>query len=292
MTAQLLPLFSPLTFLTALLPLVSDPRLFFQANTSNTMCRRNLLFNYQTPTLQWLGKVQLYHLPERRPVTIRCPQATYWISHTELLSEVGQILSASCCSITTNKFRTFLELHGEIQETIDTTQFYIPDQLSIVADHKIPLIQETSPEVTRPNIVKSKVMVPSQSFDVDSLFHIRRTSLHQAHQSYWHLIITTTVCAIAILSVLYISLRSYLRNMVSVVSLLTQIPNPVPRSKILLLYHLNQDKECTIHTLVTLAKTPIYCQPAVPSFHQSKQVLFQHFSHSPAADERLHHTRR
>ena len=37
--------------------------LFFQADISNTMCRRNLLYSHRTPTLQRHGKVWLYHFP-------------------------------------------------------------------------------------------------------------------------------------------------------------------------------------------------------------------------------------
>jgi len=42
-----------------------------------------------------------------------------------------------------------------------------------------------------------------QKFDVDSIFQILRTSSRQAQQTYRHLTVNTTICAIAILSVLY-----------------------------------------------------------------------------------------
>jgi len=144
--------------------------------------------NYRTPILQQHGEVWFYHFPERRPVTIRCPQANGWITHTASLAEVGQIFNASHCSIITNDIRTSPELHGEMQQNIDNTKFYIPDQPSIVADHEIPFIRETSPEkVARLDEIKSKVVVPSQTIDIDSLFHIRRTSSRQAQQTYWYL---------------------------------------------------------------------------------------------------------
>jgi len=192
--------------------------LLFQANVSNTMCRRDLLYNYRTPILQQRGKVWFYRFPERCPVTIRCPQANGWITHTASLAEVAQIFNASHCSIITDDIRISPELHGQMQEKIDNTKFNIPDQPSIVADHEIPFISETSPEeVARLDEIKSKVVVPSQTFDIDSLFHIRQTSSRQAQQTYWHLIllVTPTACAVAIRSVLYFSLRSYLRNIVT-----------------------------------------------------------------------------
>ena len=57
--------------------------LLFQANIRNTICRRDLIYNYRTPILQQHGKVWFHHFPERRPgTTIRCPQANGWTNHT------------------------------------------------------------------------------------------------------------------------------------------------------------------------------------------------------------------
>jgi hypothetical protein len=44
----------------------------FQTSTNNRLCRRKLLFDYRTPTLEQHGTIWLYHLPEPREVTIRC----------------------------------------------------------------------------------------------------------------------------------------------------------------------------------------------------------------------------
>jgi len=180
------------------------------------MCRRDLLYKYRTPIIQQHEKVWFYHFPERRPVTIRCPQANDRNTHTASLAEVGQIFNASHCSIITKDIRTSPELHGEMQENIDNTKFYITGQPSIVADHEFPFISETSPEeFARLDEIKSKVVVLSQIFDIDTFFHIRQTSSRQAQQTYWHLTVTSTACAITMLSVLYFSLRSYLRNLVT-----------------------------------------------------------------------------
>ena len=51
-------------------------------------------------------------------------------------------------------------------------------------------------------------MVPSQTFDVDSLFNLRQVSFHQEQCTYWHLIITT-VCVLAIFGIVCFSFRSY-----------------------------------------------------------------------------------
>jgi hypothetical protein len=72
-----------------------------------------------------------------------------------------------------------------MHSTIDATHFHIPDKISVVADHEIPLIKEITPEeVARLYDVKSKVMVPSQTFDVNSLYHINQASLRQRRQTF------------------------------------------------------------------------------------------------------------
>jgi hypothetical protein len=94
-----------------------ESSLFFQNTLSNKLCRRNLLLDYRTPTLQCHGALWLYHLPEPRQVTLRYLSANVWTSRTETLSDTGVILNSSKCSISTSELRTLPELHGEIQST-------------------------------------------------------------------------------------------------------------------------------------------------------------------------------
>jgi len=49
---------------------------------------------------------------------------------------------------------------------------------------------------------------------VNSLFHLRQVSLHQEQRTIWQLIVTTTVCALAILGILFFSLCSYVLNFI------------------------------------------------------------------------------
>ena len=121
---------------------------------------------------------------EPRQITTRCRSSNGWETHTQTLSDAGVIRNATKCSITTNGFQTLPEIRGEIQSTIVDTHFYVPDQIQIAADHEIPLTKQISPEeVTRLDEVKSKVMVPSQSYDVNSLLHIEQASARQSHQT-------------------------------------------------------------------------------------------------------------
>ena len=48
-------------------------------------------------------------------------------------------------TITTNELRTLPELHGKTQSAVSSTHIYVPDKISIVADHEIPLIKELLP---------------------------------------------------------------------------------------------------------------------------------------------------
>ena len=189
--------------------------IFFQTATYNNLCRRHLLINHRTPTLQKHKSLWVYYFPEQRQVTLRCLKDNVWTTRTELLYEAGLILNASTCSISTEELRTFTELQGSMQTTLDTTYVYIPHKVSTVADHELPLLEQITPKVVQQiEEVRSRVSTPSQTFDVDSLFHLRQVSLHQEQCTFWQLIITTTVCALVILGILCFSLRSYVLNFI------------------------------------------------------------------------------
>ena len=162
------------------------------------------------------GHARLLHVAEAQPDG----------KLTQTLSDAGVIRNATKCSITTNEFQTLPEIRGEIQSTVVNTHFYVPDQIQIVADHEIPLIKQISPEeeVTLLDEVKSKLMVPSQSYDVNSLFHIEQASARQSHKTYWYLIATMSVCAVR---VIYLSLRSPLRNLATRCLLPNTVHEPI-----------------------------------------------------------------
>jgi len=89
------------------------------------------------------------------------------------------------------------------------------DKVSTIADHEIPLLEQITPkEIQKIDEVRSRVFTPSQTFNVDSFFHLRQVSLHQEQLTFWHLIVTTTVCTLAILETLYFSLRSHVHNFI------------------------------------------------------------------------------
>ena len=152
----------------------------FQTSTNNRLCRRKLLFDCRTPTLQQHGTIWLYHLPEPRQVTIRSLKNNTWSTHAELLHDARLIRNASQCSIATHEVRTLPKLQGTAQANLETSHIYIPDKINVVANHEIPLLEQISPgAVAQLHEIRSKTMVSSPSLDVHSIFHIQQASLRE-----------------------------------------------------------------------------------------------------------------
>jgi hypothetical protein len=63
----------------------------------------NLLRHYRLPTLQHHGSKWVYHFPEQRQGTIRCPRGDGWTAHTVSLAGTGQIHNAPTCPISGDK---------------------------------------------------------------------------------------------------------------------------------------------------------------------------------------------
>jgi len=61
--------------------------IFLQTSTYNRVCRRHLLVNLRTPTLQKHKSLWLYYFLEQRQVTLRCLKDNAWTNRTEILSE-------------------------------------------------------------------------------------------------------------------------------------------------------------------------------------------------------------
>jgi hypothetical protein len=194
--------------------LTCELSLFLQTVYNNHLCWRSLLLHYIAPTLWKHGNTWLYHFPEKRQAIIRCPENEQ-ASHTETHFGAGLILNASKCSITTNKVRTLPDLQGATQADLCTSHLYIPEELSIVAEHEVQLLQDATPTaIERLDEIQSRIMARQQTFDMDLLLHMRQTSLRQEHGTYWHFIFAKTFCAISVLIILLFSLRSYVHNLI------------------------------------------------------------------------------
>ena len=114
--------------------------IYFQTPNHNSLCRRHLLLNHRNPILQKHKSLWLYYFPEPRQATLHCLRNNTWTTHG-ILSEAGLILNATTCSIATEDIRTFPELHGNTQTSLETPHFYVPNNVPTVAAHEIPLFQ-------------------------------------------------------------------------------------------------------------------------------------------------------
>ena len=114
------------------------------------------------------------------------------------------------------RFEPCQSYKGQHKRTWETSHIYIPDKINVVANHEISLLEQITPyAVAQLDEIRSKTMIPSPSFDVDSIFHIQQASLREQQRAYWYIITTSAVCTATILGILYVSLRSYLRNLIT-----------------------------------------------------------------------------
>jgi len=96
------------------------------------------------------------------------------------------------------------ELHRETKANVDIPLLHLPKQLPIVAKDELPQILEVAPPETQElDNIRARLATAHHSYDVDTLFHVHQTSLRAERNSFWHLIITTGVCTLAVLLVLY-----------------------------------------------------------------------------------------
>jgi hypothetical protein len=168
------------------------------------MCRKSLLLNHQTPTLRRHKATWLYHLPKSKPVTLRCYINSQRVTYTETLSGNGVITNATRCSISTTKLHTA----STARDFWNTLHLYVPEKISIIDNQETQILEKISPELIQQlNDIKSPVMAPPRTLDLDSITRVHRTSLQRDQQTYWHLIIITTVCTVTIVGTFCFSLR-------------------------------------------------------------------------------------
>jgi len=149
------------------------------------------------------------------------------MTYTKTLSGNGVITNATRCSFSTTQMHTLPELHKTSETTLNTLHLYTPEKISIVTDHETQILEKISPELIQQlNDVKSRVMASPRNLDIDSTVHVHHASLQQERQSYWHLIIITTVCTITIIGILCFSLRSCLYHKILPCFSTHKPPNP------------------------------------------------------------------
>jgi hypothetical protein len=129
--------------------------LYFQTTPSHSACRRHLLLNYETPTLQKHMTTWLYYFPMPQHITLHCLNDNKWTTYTETLTAAGLITNITGCSISTHDAYTLPELHGSTHAMLDNPHIYMPPKSSIVSHHEAKLLEEITPTEIRLDAIKS-----------------------------------------------------------------------------------------------------------------------------------------
>ena len=165
--------------------LTCEGSLFFQSPHSYSLCRKSLLLHHQTPTLQHHGSKWVFHFPEQRQATIRCPQENGWTSHAVTLWGSGIIYNASVCHIASQAIRTLPVLSKSVELHLDVPHLYLPDEVSLVTSQGVSRIEAAMPsEATVLDRLKARLVTPGQSFDVYMLLQVRQQSVRAARESH------------------------------------------------------------------------------------------------------------
>jgi len=135
--------------------------LFFQSTNTHRVCRRKLLLQHRTPTLQHHGNIWIFHFPTRHQILLRCPDTRDQIHRTITLYGTGILHNTSACHITSDEITIFPELHGTSLAELDSPKFYLPDNISIVTSDKVQQLEDISPtDIQRLHDVHTKMHLP------------------------------------------------------------------------------------------------------------------------------------
>jgi hypothetical protein len=174
-----------------------ESSLYFQRADSYSLCRRTLLLNYRTPTLQRHDSAWVFYFPERRHVVFRCWENGVWTSRTEALIGSGIIYNTSGCAITASGFQTWPDLQGDVQVTPDAPRFYVPERVTFVANYELQILEESIPSEARQlDEVVSGLNMPLRIVDINSVLYVHRASINREKRSHWYLTTPTILCAL------------------------------------------------------------------------------------------------
>ena len=192
--------------------LKGESSLFFQTENANRLCRRKLVFQHRTPFLQRYGELWVYCFPEQQQITPRCAQDNKQVFRTLSLTGNGLLHNATGCSITSDAFQIFPELHGTTQTKMDAPILHLPDNITVITDFELQRLIDIQPlEIQKRCDIQERVTVSLQTYDVESLLHTRQISLLQEKRTNYVIIITTSLCAFIIFGILCFNLYSHSR---------------------------------------------------------------------------------
>jgi hypothetical protein len=157
----------------------------------------------------------VFHFPKQQQIILRCWKYNTWTTRVETLIGSGLLINTTGCEITTGAFRISPELFGETEAPVGTPNFYLPHKAPDAADDEPQALKEITPmAVMQLDDVMARISARQLTLDLNSLFHIRQTSLQQRQQTYWHPVIIVASFIVTLLVILCFSVRSLVRNLV------------------------------------------------------------------------------
>ena len=161
--------------------------LYFQSSNNYRLCKRELLLHQQTPLLQTHGAYWVYDFPEERTVTRRCSEPTRQLTRTDLLHGHGLLRNVTSCQISSSELRSLPELRGSTQTELGSRNFYLSSRIPTITDHEAQQLEAIVPADTKKlDYISSHVPEQKQTYDVDSLFHLHRTTMQHEGQFQWY----------------------------------------------------------------------------------------------------------
>ena len=190
-----------------------ESSLFFQTADNYRVCQKSLIVSLSMPTLLSHESTWLYCFPDPQLVTLHCWTNNTWTTYTKTLIGTGMMVDTSGCSMSTNTLRTIPKLLGKARSSSSTPLLYAPDKIPVEADYEMQALEEIkSLEVMRLDDVMARMKTRQRTLDVDTLLHIRQSSVQQKQQTYWYFIVTIESCSVTLLAVLCLSLRVRIYN--------------------------------------------------------------------------------
>ena len=111
-----------------------------------------------------------------------------------------------------DEFQTFPELRGATREELRAPTLHLPDNIPVVSDFELKQLREIPPLATRQlDDIHDRVTASMQIYDVESLLHSQQTSRLQEKRTNHLIIITTSLCALQIFSILCFLLYTRIR---------------------------------------------------------------------------------
>jgi hypothetical protein len=144
----------------------------------------------------------MYFFPERSQVNVHCMERNKQMSYTLSLFGAGLLHNICNCHVSSTVIQTLPKLSGSLQRKLDTPNFYLPENHSAITDYEAQQIDEMLPDsVKELDKVASRIQIQKQTLDVSLLLHVHQGTMQREKQTYWYIILSTSVSAIIILGI-------------------------------------------------------------------------------------------